>query len=221
MSLEFARPLLLLLLPAYIALIYLIDRRGGRRSRRIKHRVARVMRCLLTCLCVLALAAPSVVLPGGQQAVWILADASASARGMQDQMTQSVRTALENKDASVNAGVIAFGGNAMVEKPLAQDGTYNGVTTAVDAQASDLSSALTLASALLPEDAQGRIVVLSDGATEDVRGGAAVGGARRDGGFPELFGRRAARRADIPAERALARVSGTVLHRDCAGDGQS
>lgn len=172
MSLEFARPLLLLLLPAYIALIYLIDRRGGRRSRRIKHRVARVMRCLLTCLCVLALAAPSVVLPGGQQAVWILADASASARGMQDQMTQSVRTALENKDASVNAGVIAFGGNAMVEKPLAQDGTYNGVTTAVDAQSSDLSSALTLASALLPEDAQGRIVVLSDGATEDVRAAA-------------------------------------------------
>lgn len=172
MSLEFARPLLLLLLPAYIALIYLIDRRGGRRSRRIKHRVARVMRCLLTCLCVLALAAPSVVLPGGQQAVWILADASASARGMQDQMTQSVRTALENKDASVNAGVIAFGGNAMVEKPLAQDGTYNGVTTTVDAQASDLSSALTLASALLPEDAQGRIVVLSDGATEDVRAAA-------------------------------------------------
>lgn len=172
MSLEFARPLLLLLLPAYIALIYLIDRRGGRRSRRIKHRMARVMRCLLTCLCVLALAAPSVVLPGGQQAVWILADASASARGMQDQMTQSVRTALENKDASVNAGVIAFGGNAMVEKPLAQDGTYNGVTTAVDAQASDLSSALTLASALLPEDAQGRIVVLSDGATEDVRAAA-------------------------------------------------
>lgn len=172
MSLEFARPLLLLLLPAYIALIYLIDRRGGRRSHRIKHRVARVMRCLLTCLCVLALAAPSVVLPGGQQAVWILADASASARGMQDQMTQSVRTALENKDASVNAGVIAFGGNAMVEKPLAQDGTYNGVTTAVDAQASDLSSALTLASALLPEDAQGRIVVLSDGATEDVRAAA-------------------------------------------------
>ena len=172
MSLEFARPLLLLLLPAYIALIYLIDRRGGRRSRRIKHRVARVMRCLLTCLCVLALAAPSVVLPGGQQAVWILADASAPARGMQDQMTQSVRTALENKDASVNAGVIAFGGNAMVEKPLAQDGTYNGVTTAVDAQASDLSSALTLASALLPEDAQGRIVVLSDGATEDVRAAA-------------------------------------------------
>lgn len=172
MSLEFARPLLLLLLPAYIALIYLIDRRGGRRSRRIKHRVARVMRCLLTCLCVLALAAPSVVLPGGQQAVWILADASASARGMQDQMTQSVRTALENKDASVNAGVIAFGGNAMVEKPLAQDGTYNGVTTAVDAQTSDLSSALTLASALLPEDAQGRIVVLSDGATEDVRAAA-------------------------------------------------
>jgi len=171
-SLEFARPLLLLLLPAYIALIYLIDRRGGRHSRRIKHRVARVMRCLLTCLCVLALAAPSVVLPGGQQAVWILADASASARGMQDQMTQSVRTALENKDASVNAGVIAFGGNAMVEKPLAQDGTYNGVTTAVDAQASDLPSALTLASALLPEDAQGRIVVLSDGATEDVRAAA-------------------------------------------------
>ena len=75
MSLEFARPLLLLLLPAYIALIYLIDRRGGRRSRRIKHRVARVMRCLLTCLCVLALAAPSVVLPGGQPVYYYMISA--------------------------------------------------------------------------------------------------------------------------------------------------
>ena len=169
MSLEFARPLLLLLLPLCIALIYLAERLWGRNSKRIKHRAARIMRCLLACLCVLALAAPSVVMPGGQQAVWILADASASVKNVQDQITQSIQTAIENKDSSVDVGVIAFGENAMVEKSLGQDGTYSGVSTAVDTQASNLSEALTLASALLPEDAQGRIVVLSDGATDDVR----------------------------------------------------
>ncbi len=169
MSLEFARPLLLLLLPVCIALIYLAEHLWGRNSKRIKHRTARIMRCLLACLCVLALAAPSIVMPGGRQAVWILADASASVKNVQDQITQSIRTAIENKDSSVDAGVIAFGENAMVEKSLDQDGIYSGVSTAVDMQASNLSEALTLASALLPEDAQGRIVVLSDGATDNVR----------------------------------------------------
>lgn len=169
MSLEFARPALLLLMPACIALIYLLDYHAGSRPKRLKRRVTRMMRSVLICLCVLAMAAPSAVLSGGKQAIWILADASASVRGAQADITQSIQTALLNQDDQVSAGVIAFGGEAMVEKPLDSDAPYTGISTTVDAQASSLSAALSLASALLPQDAQGRVVVLSDGRTDDIR----------------------------------------------------
>ena len=166
MSLEFMRPALLLLLPAYMALVWLMARRVQNRKT-LRQRVALVLRCLLTCLCVLALAAPSVALPGGNSAAWVLVDASDSARALQQQITQSVQTAIREKNSKLDAGVIAFGGNAMVEAPLSAAPVYTGVRTAVDGQGSDLENALTLAGALLPSDGGGRIAVLSDGMTED------------------------------------------------------
>lgn len=169
MSLEFSRPVLLLLMPACVALIYWLDFHAGSRPKRLKRRVSRIMRSVLACLCVLAMASPSAVFSGGKQAVWILADASASVRGAQQDITQSIQAALLNQEDKVNAGVIAFGGDAMVEKPLDSDAPYTGVSTAVGTQASSLSSALALAAALMPQDTQGRVVVLSDGVTDDVR----------------------------------------------------
>lgn len=166
MSLEFARPMLLLLLPAYIglmALIARIDRRGFSRSR-----ASQIVRGALALLCVLAMAGPSVLLPGGSGGMWLLADASDSARAQQDAITEAIRAAIENKDKSLQAGVIAFGGDAMVETPLSAQPAYSGVRTAVDAQDTDLAGALSLAGALLPSDAGGRIAVLSDGLIEDV-----------------------------------------------------
>lgn len=177
MSLEFMRPMLLLLLPAYIALLWLTARRAHP-QRTLRHRVTLLLRSLLTCLCVLALAAPSILLPGGHSATWILVDASDSARALQEEITQSVQTALQNKNNKLDAGVIAFGGNAMVEAPLSENPVYTGVRTAVDAQDTRLGDALTLAGVLLPSDAGGRIAVLSDGLSEDTSAAAKALAAR-------------------------------------------
>ena len=160
MSLEFLRPTLLLLIPAYLAAVWFLRRKN--------RRISLTLRSLLCVLCVLALSAPSLRMAGGNSAVWILADASDSARVHQEAMTQAIKTALNNKHKNLDAGVIAFGGNAMVEAPLSADPAYHGVRTAVDAQDTDLNKALSLAGALLPSDAGGRIAVLSDGLTEDV-----------------------------------------------------
>ena len=166
MSLEFLRPRALLLLPLALAAVIVIARL--RRRAGIKRRLALIARILMVALCVLALAGPSILLPGGNSAVWLLADASDSARALQEDMTAALRLALDHKNASLDAGVIAFGANAMVEAPLSAQPAYHGVRTAVDGRDTDLAGALTLAGALLPSDAGGRIAVLSDGLTGDV-----------------------------------------------------
>lgn len=178
MSLELLHPALLGLLPAYIFLVYLIDRHTRRGNAHLKRRVTMGVRCVLVGLCVLALAAPSVLLPGGNGAAWLLIDASDSARTLREQITRSVQTAIENKHPRVDAGVIAFGGNAMVETPLSASPAFDGVNTAVDTQQSCLSGALTLAGALLPAESAGRIAVLSDGLTDDIRAAAEMLRAR-------------------------------------------
>ncbi len=174
MSLEFSRPYLLLLLPAYALLVWLVDRRSRRAQRKLRHRVTLSLRCVMICLCVLALAAPSVLLPGGRSAVWILVDASDSMSGVFNEVTSRVQKGLQARGEGLDAGVIAFGTEAMVEVPLAEETQYSGVKTAVDGQSSNLSDALALAGALLPSDASGRIVVLSDGQTDDVSAEAAM-----------------------------------------------
>lgn len=160
MSLECLRPALLLLLPVCLAAVWFLRRKN--------RRISLILRSLLCALCVLALSAPSVRMAGGNSAVWILADASDSARVHQEAMTQAIQTAIGRKNADLDVGVIAFGGNAMVEAPLSDTPTYHGVRTAVDARNTDLNKALSLAGALLPSDAGGRIAVLSDGLTGDV-----------------------------------------------------
>ena len=167
MSLEFARPYALLLLPVCLALVAVIARRARRHS--LRNRVSLAVRCLLVCLCVLAAAAPSVRLRGGNSAAWLVVDASDSTRAIQQEMTRSVQTALSEKNKKLDAGVIAFGGNAMVETPLSADPVYRGVATAVDGRESNLSDALTLAGVLLPSDAGGQVAILSDGLTDDAR----------------------------------------------------
>ena len=162
MSLEFLRPWALALIPAGLALTVFI----ALRSRRT-HRLALALRCLLVCLLALAIAAPSILVSGGNSAVWLLADASDSTRAMADTLNRDIDAALANKHKALDAGVIAFGGNAMVETPLSNAPAFSGLRTAVDGRDSRLSDALTLAGALLPSDAGGRIAVLSDGITDD------------------------------------------------------
>ena len=163
MSLEFLRPWALIALPVCATAAVCIFLRARRRRR-----LALALRLALILLCALALAAPSVALPGGSSAVWLLADASDSARALQDRITADIQTALNNRDGHTDAGVIAFGGDAMVETPLSAAPVYTGARTAVDARDSDLAGALTLAGALLPSDGGGRIAVLSDGLTGDI-----------------------------------------------------
>lgn len=178
MGLEFDYPWALFLLPLAVFLVLWIDRRYKRRERSMKSKVTLWMRLLVTVLLALAIAAPSVMLPTGKSATWILLDVSDSTAGVQASLQEALGKALQNAPRDEQVGVIAFGASAMVETPLSGNASFSGVHTAVNPAGSNLEDALRLSGALLPAENAGRIVVISDGQTEDVKEAAASLAAR-------------------------------------------
>lgn len=158
MSVEFMHPLRLLALPACAAVILAICL--VRRSRSRKERISHILRHVIIALAVLALAGTGLLTASPDRTAFLVVDVSASVN--EAETLGLAREALE-KSGGRRTGVIAFGGNAAVERSLGQAGPLGDLTGRVDRSASDLNSALQLASALLPEDSNGGIAVISDG----------------------------------------------------------
>ena len=169
MGLEFERIWALALFPVCAALVLWIDRRYRRRVRSIKAQVTLWVRIALVLLLVLAVSAPSILLPGGVNVTWVLADVSDSTASVRMQMQERIQAELDRLPKGEAVGIIGFGGDAMVETPLSEQPRFSGFHTAVSPDASSLSQGLQLAGALLPSDSTGRILVLSDGQTDDVK----------------------------------------------------
>ncbi len=162
MVFEFTKPLWLLLIPVACGAIWLMARLWPAHS--LKGRISHALHHALILLTAFALAGASVLGAAQVKSSWLLLDASGSLGG-QD-LSGLVEEALAALDEDEQAGVIVFGGNAMVETPLSEEPVFSGVQTAVDASGSDLSQALLLAGALLPSDHSGGIAVISDGLVE-------------------------------------------------------
>ncbi len=178
MGLEFLFPWALLLLPLCIGVTLWIEKKYRGRRRSLKNRVTLGARVLLLTLLTLAVAAPSILLPTGANVTWVLLDVSDSTATAQEEARQRLTQAMSQIPQGEQVGVISFGSNAMVETPASGQGGFSGVRTAVNPEGSDLSQALRLAGALIPEESAGRIVVVSDGQTDDAKAASAALAAR-------------------------------------------
>ena len=90
-------------------------------------------------------------------------DVSDSTRQLHAQAEEWVSRALGRLPQGQEAGVIAFGADAMVDTPAGSAPAFTGVSASVDRSGSDLDGALRLASALLPSGGNGGVTVISDG----------------------------------------------------------
>ena len=134
-------------------------------------------------LVILSLAGAQLVRAVDDLAVIFLVDVSDS-MGPENIATaeQFVREATAGMEPNDRAGVILFGGNALVEQPL-QPGDTSGELPPFASQptriATDLAEAIRLSLALFPPDAARRLVILSDGAatTGDTTGAARLAAA--------------------------------------------
>jgi uncharacterized membrane protein len=164
MGISFDTPLaLLLLIPALVITVglYLTARRRVGAGRR---RVALIVRTVLLSALVLALAGFRLVLPVDRLATVFVIDLSDSVGndGRQEALAY-LRDTLKVIPEGDVAGIVAFGKEALVERLPSELKDIDGIASTPVRSASDVGAALRLATALFPDDAQKRIVLLSDG----------------------------------------------------------
>ena len=170
MGIALDTPLALLLLVPALALtvgLHLASRRhlGSRRRR-----VALLVRSSLLTALVLALAGFQVVLPVDRLATVFVVDLSDSIgnAGREDALA-FLRETLADKPNGDVAGIVAFGKQALVERLPSDQTEIDRIASVPVKSATDIGAALRLATALFPDDAQKRVVLLSDG--NDTTGG--------------------------------------------------
>ena len=150
---------LLVILPLFIWLGW--PSRGPSRRR---ESLSLGMRLLIGSLLIVSLAGPEIRSGGDRLAVIFLVDNSDSMSPLAKQLAeQMVREALQSLAPTDQAGVVVFGGDALVERPLSYSKDLDAFTTKVTPIQTDLAEAIRLGLALLPADAARRLVILSDG----------------------------------------------------------
>ncbi|MBS1792022.1 MAG: VWA domain-containing protein [Acidobacteria bacterium] len=126
-------------------------------------RLLRFARLALLTLILLALGGLAARLPSRAGTVVVVADRSLS---MPANAEASEREAIELIQRSMSSddrlAVIAFGQNAAIERSP-QTGAFAGFTNRIEADASNLNDAIEKALSLIPPDAPGKILVISDG----------------------------------------------------------
>jgi uncharacterized membrane protein len=164
MGIAFEAPLLLLLFIPAIIITVVLHIAARRRLGAGRRRIALVIRSMLLAALVLGLAGLQIVLPVNRLATVFVLDLSDSigSAGREDALA-FVRTALEEMPKDDVAGIVAFGKEALVERLPSDLQEIDRIASAPVRSATDIGGALRLATALFPDDAQKRIVLLSDG----------------------------------------------------------
>ena len=126
--------------------------------------VALLVRLSVLGLFILALAEPRVVRRNDGLALIYALDVSDSMGGkVSDQSLNYILKTAGAKPEKDEAGLVVFGRDAAVELPPRLSFPFEVINARVAKDGTDIAKALSLAAAVVPEDRQGRIVLVSDG----------------------------------------------------------
>lgn len=158
----FTAPLALLLLAA-VPLVVALGWPPSRFRRR-RDLASLALRALIVTLLVLALAGAQVIRSADRLAAIFLVDVSDSiAPPQREAMLQYVRDALASLPPDDLAGIVVFGGSALVERAPSGLRDWNRIESIPNTGNTDLAEAIRLGLALFPQDTARRLVILSDG----------------------------------------------------------
>jgi Mg-chelatase subunit ChlD len=165
-SLSFDRPLLLLLLPVCIGLVYALWRTSRVYMPPLRRRASLVLRVLVVSLLVAAIAEPRIQLPANDLAVAFLLDRSDSITpSMQADQERWLGEAIDRKAQQDQAAVITFAGEPVVDRALSPEADPPRLSPSsnVNPSSTDIAAAIRAGLAVLPPTAARRLVLLSDG----------------------------------------------------------
>ena len=161
---SFANPWWLLALPPLIYLLFLFQKRSFVPARRGKQIFWFVVRCFLIALVVFALAGMQVSSKIRKNQILFLVDASDSIAPQQkEKAVEFLNQAMRKIQPPDQAGIIVFGSHAEVERFPSLAHSILRFESQIDPSGTNLENALRLADAVLADDYQKNIVILSDG----------------------------------------------------------
>jgi uncharacterized membrane protein/Mg-chelatase subunit ChlD len=164
MGIAFETPLALLLLIPALALTFGLYLSARRRIGVGRRRAALVVRTIVLSSLVLALAGFRLVLPVDRLATVFVVDLSDSVgNDGREEALAFLRETLDVIPEGDLAGIVAFGREALVERLPSDLGEIDRIASTPVRSATDIGAAFRLATALFPDDAQKRIVLMSDG----------------------------------------------------------
>jgi uncharacterized membrane protein len=171
MGVRFDQPIWLLLLIPALLLTFVPHLAARRRMGANRRRAAVALRTILLASLVLALAGFQLVLPVDRLATVFVVDLSDSVGtdGREDALA-FLRETLEVMPEGDQAGIVAFGKDALVERLPEELREIDRLRSTPLKAATDIGAALRLATALFPDAAQKRIVLISDGNDTTGRG---------------------------------------------------
>ncbi|CAN5842259.1 VWA domain-containing protein [soil metagenome] len=156
------RPEVLLLGVALLGATLLLSAAARHHLARGRRRFSLLLRSAILSMLVLALAGLQAVAPVDRLTTVFVIDLSDSvgAAGRESALA-FVREALEERPTGDRAAVVAFGGEALVERLPAELEDIDRIASVPVRSSTDVGGALRLAAALFPDDTQKRIVLLS------------------------------------------------------------
>ena len=136
-----------------------------------RRRASLILRSLMLASLVLALAGFAIVWPVDRLTTVFVVDLSDSVGNAgRESALAFVRDALEERRGTDEAAIVAFGGEALVERLPAELTDLDRFASVPATSATDIGGALRLAAALFPDETQKRIVLVSDGNDTTGRG---------------------------------------------------
>lgn len=164
LGVSFSQPYALLLLLLLVPLTVYLSRTSLAHLRRGARRWSLRLRLAIVVLTVLGLAGTSLVQSNGRLSVVFLMDRSDSVPvAGQAQQAAYVRGAIAALKPGDGAGVVEFGADALVDRPVLPDKNPPDLASAPATTYSNLADAIRLGLSVAPADTARRLVLLSDG----------------------------------------------------------
>jgi Mg-chelatase subunit ChlD len=119
----------------------------------------------IVCVLAVLLAIFGISLPktGGADTTIFLVDLSDSNVSNQEAMEEWLKDCIDKMPAKNQYGIVAFGKTAVVEDFLTSEKSFSHIMSAPDTTATNLEEAVSRGLSMIPENASGRLVILTDG----------------------------------------------------------
>lgn len=151
---------MLIFLPLIIIFIIFVAKGASNGFKKILQTIVRSAICLLL---ILAVAGMSIKTYTDTTTTIFAADLSASLNDAESTTAEYIKEAIKHKSKNDLSGVVAFGGNAVVEVSPANEINLNGFNAYIEEDSTNIEKAIKIASGLIEQSSEKRIVLITDG----------------------------------------------------------